>query len=174
MRRAATTSISRQTLARLSPQIGLSAAVAQANTTLAEPRDQSRAPIIGLESYSALLTRSVRPALLVLQAASALLLFLVCVNVGWLFSARARRLQPAFDTMTALGAAPADVVRTHVVSAVFVALVAGPCAVAIAWVLVRFGVTLESGVFSRTAEPAITVHVLAMAFAATVAANLLA
>ena len=47
-------------------------------------------------------------------------------------------------------------------------VVAAPCAVLIAWGLLQFSVTLESGVFSRTAAPAITGEVLTVALVATV------
>ena len=52
------------------------------------------------------------------------------------------------------------------------AAVAAPCAVLIAWGLLQFSLTLESGVFSRTAAPAITGHVTTVAFVVTVLVGL--
>lgn len=126
---------------------------------------------VRIGSYAELLAAPVRPALLVLQAAAGLVLLSVCLNVGWLFAARARRFLPAFAAMRALGAGTGQVVATHLVSALCVAAVAIPGAVLIAWTLLRFVLTLESGVFSGSAEPAITWHVLVVAVLVTVLAT---
>lgn len=159
-------------VARLANDVTLAAAESQANARLSRPGVPAGVRSVRVDSYAGLLTAPVRPSLLVLQATSVLVLLLVCLNAGWLFAARARRLRPVFATLRALGATPAQVLTTHLVSAACVAMVAAPCAVAIAWLLLRFGLTLESGVFSRTAEPAITWHVATVAFLVTVLASL--
>jgi putative ABC transport system permease protein len=158
-------------VARLADGVNRAAAEAQANARLSTADSPRGTTPIRVEIYASILAAPVRPALLVLQVASGLLLLLVCLNVGWLFAARARRLLPVFATMRALGASPAQVLGTHLVSAVCVAAIAVPCAVLIAWMLLRFAMTLETGIFSRTAAPAITWSVISVAFIATVVAG---
>jgi ABC-type antimicrobial peptide transport system permease subunit len=98
-------------------------------------------------------------------------LLLVCLNVGWLFVARTRRLLPAFVTMRALGASPTVVFTAHLVSAACVAIIAVPAAISIAWALLRYGMTVESGVFSRTATPGITAQVMIVSCLLTLLAS---
>lgn len=159
-------------IGRLAPGVTRESAESQANVRLSANAPRTNASRVRVDTYADLLTEHVRPALLVLQAASALVLLLVCLNVGWLYVARARRLLPAFATMRALGASPGQVLTTHAVSAVCVAAIAVPCAVLLAWLFLRFGMTLESGVFSRTAAPAITWRVIAVACLVTVLASI--
>lgn len=157
-------------IGRLSEDVTWAAAQAQAAALISG----SGKPHVGgvrIESYAEILAAPVRPALLVLQAAAGLVLLSVCLNVGWLFAARARRLLPAFAAMRALGAATGQVLATHLISAVCVAAMAIPGAVLIAWTLLRFGLTLESGVFSRSLEPAITWHVLTVTVLVSVLAS---
>ena len=159
-------------LGRLAEGTTIAAAEAQATTRVSEPGAEPAAGLrVGVESHAALVTAPVRSPLLMLQIASGLVMLLVCLNVGWLFRARAKRLGPAFQTMRALGATSAQVVGTHFVSAVCVAVLAAPLAVLAAWVLLRFGLTLESGVFTRTAEPAITWHVIVVTGLVTLLAS---
>jgi putative ABC transport system permease protein len=158
-------------IARLEEGVGRAAAEARANASPSGTGGSTPLGGVRVEAHVDLLSAPVRPALLVLQAASALVLLLVCLNVAWLFAARARRLLPAFGTMRALGATPAQVIASHLVSAVCVAVIAMPCAVAIAWILLEFGMTLESGVFSQTAAPAITWHIATVAVIVTAFAS---
>lgn len=167
MRGDAAVSYSFPALARLAGGVTLATAELLANARLAQPGGSSARHRVRVESHASLLTAPLRPSLLALQAASGLVLLLVCLNVSWLFTARARRLRSTFATMRMLGATSSQVLRTHLVSAVCVAVVAVPCAVLVAWALLQFGLTLESGIFSRTAEPAITAHVTLVAFTVT-------
>ena len=162
-----TYSTSSRAIARLRPGVSAAAAQAQANVRLGLPSDGPGRVRYRVEPHAALLTAPVRPALRVLQAGSGLVLLLVGLNVGWLFAARGRRLRQTFATLRALGATTGQLLVTHLASAVCVAAVGAPWAVLIAWGLLRFGLTLESGVFSRTADPTITGHVAAVAFMVT-------
>ena len=159
------------TIARLAPGITPVSAQAQANVRLPRPGGQPGRATVKVESYPSLQTAPVRPSLIVLQAASGLVLMLVCLNVGWLFSARGRRLRQTLATIRALGATTGQALITHLAPAVCVAVVAAPCAMLIAWGLLQLSLTLESGVFSQTAAPAITWHVTTVAFVTTVLAT---
>jgi putative ABC transport system permease protein len=64
------------------------------------------------------------------------------------------------------------VLTTHLVAAVCVAAIAVPGAVVAAWIFLRFGMTLESGVFSHTAAPAMTWRVMTVACFVTVLASI--
>ena len=157
-----------RTIARLRAGVTPAAAQAEVNVRLALPRDRPGRVRHRVESHASLLTAPVRPALVVLQAGSGLVLLLVSLNVGWLFAARGRRLRQTFATLRALGATTGRVLVTHLASAACMVAVAAPCAVLVAWGLLQFSLTLESGVFSRTAAPAITGHVMTVAFVLTV------
>ena len=158
----------RSTIARLRTGMTPAAAQTQSNVRLSRAGNGAGRVDYKVESHASLLTAPVRPALIVLQAGSGLVLLLVCLNVGWLFAARGRRLRQTFATLRALGATTGQVLITHLASAACMAAVAAPCAVLIAWGLLQFSLTLEGGVFSRTAAPALTWHVTTVAFLVTV------
>ena len=161
-----------RTIARLRAGVTPAAAQAQVNVRLSRPGDPTGRVRNRVESHESLLTAPVRPALIVLQAGSGLVLLLVCLNVGWLFAARGRRLRGVFATLRALGATTGQVLVTHLASAACMTVVAAPCAVLIAWGLLQFSLTLESGVFSRTAAPAVNWHVTTVALVMTVLVGL--
>ena len=162
-----TFSISSRTVARLRAGVAPVAAQTQVNVRLALPGDRPGRVRYRVESHAALLSAPVRPALIALQAGSGLVLLLVCLNVGWLFAARGRRLRPTLATVRALGATTGQVLVTHLASAVCIVAVAAPCAVVIAWGLLELSLGLEGEVFSSTAAPAITAHVAWVAFVVT-------
>ena len=161
-----------RTIARLGAQVTPGAAQIQANVRLSRPGDRPGRMRYRVESHASLLSAPVRPALIALQAGSGLVLLLVCLNVGWLFAARGRRLRETFATLRALGATTGQVLVTHLASAGCMAAVAAPCAVLVGWGLLQLSLALESGVFSRTAAPAITGHVTTVAFALTLLVGL--
>ena len=156
------------TIARLRAGVTPAAARTRAHVRLSRPGDAAGRVDYRVESHVSLLTAPVRPALIVLQAGSGLVLLLVCLNVGWLFAARGRRLRQTLAALRAVGATTGQVLVTHLASAACMVAVAAPCAVVVAWGLLRFTLTLESGIFSRTAAPAISGHVMVVAFGVTV------
>ena len=93
-----------RTIARLRAGVTPAAAQTRANVRLSRPGDRPGRMRYRVESHASLLTAPVRPALIALQAGSGLVLLLVCLNVGWLFAARGRRLRETFATLRALGA----------------------------------------------------------------------
>jgi predicted permease len=157
-----------QVIARLVS--GVTPAMAAARAQGLQSRPGTSLDRLQVASHRSLLIAPVRPALVALQAAAALLLLLVCLNVGWLFVARVRRLRPTLATMRALGASRGLVLTTQGVTAVVVAAAAAPLAVLLAWALLRAGLALESGVFSNIATPAITWHVVLVTGVVTLAA----
>ena len=161
-----------QIFRRLGAQVTPGAAQIQANVRLSRPGDRPGRMRYRVESHASLLSAPVRPALIALQAGSGLVLLLVCLNVGWLFAARGRRLRETLATLRALGATTGQVLVTHLASAGCMAAVAAPCAVLVGWGLLQLSLALESGVFSRTAAPAITGHVTTVAFALTLLVGL--
>jgi predicted permease len=168
------TSVTRSSVARLGRGIDPVAAAARANAILSRSDDSPGRRLVAVESYPSLLRAPLRPSLVALQAASGGVLVLVCLNVGWLFGARARRLHQTFATMRALGARPAQVARTYLAAGLCVAAIAAPCAVLTGGVLLRAARTLDTGVFSRMADPTITWHVSAAAVVVTVLVSLVA
>ena len=80
-----------------------------------------------------LLTRDVRPTLLILLAAAACLLLLVCTNVTNLTLARLLRRDGEIATRAALGATRARIVRQIVTEALVLALIGGALGVAVAF-----------------------------------------
>ena len=116
-----------RTIARLRAGVTPAAAQAQLNVRLSRPGDPTGRVRNRVESHESLLAAPVRPALIVLQAGSGLVLLLVCLNVGWLFAARGRRLRGVFATLRALGATTGQVLVTHLASAACMAAVAAPC-----------------------------------------------
>lgn len=163
-------SIRSRAIARLGAGATVAEAEVQTNVRLSRPGSGRSRARYRVEGHESILRAPVKPALLVLQAGSGLVLLLVCLNVGSLFVVRGRRLRPVFVTLRGLGATTSQVVVTHLASALCVVAVAAPCAVLIGWGLLGYSLSLESGVFSRTAAPAINGHVAMVAFVVTVLA----
>jgi predicted permease len=147
-------------IARLREGVSAEAAQSQAAARVVSRRGVAGAEAVRVEAYTDALAAPLRPSLYVLQGASLALLVLVSLNVGWLFAARAQRLRPAFQTMTSLGATRAQIGLSQIVSAACIAVVAVPGALLTAWVVLGFGLTLESGVLAKADLPAITGHVV--------------
>lgn len=155
LRGAGTVSYPTAAIARL--PAGLTPAVASEQATAI---DAGKGLRVSVSPYQDILLSPLRPALLVLQAASLFVLLLVWLNVGWLFLARVRRMRDTFATMRAMGAGSLAVLSAHMVAAAAVALLSTPLAVLLSWILLRLGLTLESGVFSEIADLAVTRHVV--------------
>jgi predicted permease len=157
-----------QVIARL--VAGVTPAMAADRARALQARPGTSLDRVRVALYRSLLIAPARPALVALQAAAALLLLLVCLNVGWLFVARVRRLRPAFATMGALGASRGLVLGTYGITVAAVAALSAPLAVLLAWTLLPAGLALDGGAFSRIAIPAITWHVVLVAGLVTLGA----
>jgi predicted permease len=114
------------------------------------------------------LVGGVRPALLVLLGASAVLLLIACANVTNLLLARASTRQRELAVRRALGAGRRRIAQQFLVEALVLALAGGALGVLLAVWGVRALVALEPGNLPRLAEIRADWIVLAFAFALSV------
>lgn len=123
---------------------------------------------VRVQNYGATLLETIRPALTILEAAAALLLVLVLLNLAWLFASRARRLAGTFSTLRALGASERSVTSTYVLAGSLVGAIAAPGVVLVASSLLQLADAFESGTISRVADLTLTPRVLAEGLCGTV------
>ncbi len=124
-------------VARLVPNATPSAAGAEVLATMQRQHPDlqlSGADVHGLEEA---IVGRVRPALLVLTAAVALLLLIACVNVGSLLLLRASRRAREIAVRRAIGASTGDVVRQLVVESAMLGIVGGVVGAGVAAALLR-------------------------------------
>ena len=164
----------RSALGRLKPGFTPSTAEAWATTRVQAADGQYGRSRMHAEFYEEIATRSLRPSLLVLQVTSAAVFGLICVNVSWLFMARARRLESGTATMRALGASPFQILTAGAVGPFVVAAITGPCAVLLAWAILRIVVADLDNLFARTSQPAISAGLALVAVGAAFFTALLA
>jgi predicted permease len=164
-RDAVPATVSYGAIARLAPGVTADVAEAQATAQLAFDGTSRR---VRVQSYGDTLLEPIRPALAALEATAASLLALVCLNVAWLFAARARRLTTTFATLRALGATERSVLWTYLLMGALVGLVAAPVVALTAAGLLRVAATLESGTISKVADLALTRGVLIEGLVGTV------
>ena len=99
------------------------------------------------------LVRNVRTALVMLSAAVALVLLLVCINVASLMLARGLARQKEMAVRSALGAGRGRLAREQLVEGLALATIAGPAGVLVAWGLLRGMLSLlPPQVMPRAAE----------------------
>ena len=113
------------------------------------------------------LIRDVKPALLVIIAAVALLLVIACVNVTNLMLARGAQRQGELATRAALGARPSRLIRQLLTESILLALAGGALGLLLARVGVRVLVALAPVDLPRAGN--IRVDTIAYAFAFAIA-----
>jgi putative ABC transport system permease protein len=121
-------------LARLKPGVDLQQAQAELDVVMSrfrdrhpEIRDFPRWNNLRLTPIQEELVRNVRPALLMLQLAVAVVLLIACVNVANLLQARFGSRQREFAMRAALGATKARIVRQLVTESVVLSILGGLC-----------------------------------------------
>jgi len=120
-------------LGRLAPGVG--AAVADEETSAILKGRRAR---VAVRSLHDAMTASARTPLFTLQATSLLLLLVACGNAAWLFACRTRRFSRSLGIMLALGATPRRLIRTLLLEALTIGLVALPTALLLAWSILQY------------------------------------
>jgi putative ABC transport system permease protein len=162
-------------LGRLAP--GVSVAAAQDETAAiaadlehAYPSNAGRGAFV--EPLSDVVFGPVRPALLALLAAVALVLLVACVNVASLLLARGTARAREIAVRTALGAGTARLARQFAVENVVLALAAGALGVGLAFAGLRLLVALAPADIPRLASAGVNLRALAAAVLVSLAVGL--
>jgi putative ABC transport system permease protein len=117
--------------------------------------------------------RNVRPALLVLSGAVALVLLIACANVANLLLARAATRAREIGIRTALGASRGAVVRQLLVESLLLALLGGAGGLLLAWASIQLLAAYGPRNVPRLSEVHINLGVSAFTFALAILSTLL-
>jgi predicted permease len=162
---------------RLAPTATLDAARAEMTRLSADlereyPQDNT-ARGVNLESLDAVVFVPVRPALLALLGAVALVLLVACVNVANLLLAMGAARQREVAVRMALGAASRRLIRQLLTESVALAVVAGTLGVGLAYGALAWLVAQAPADIPRLASTTIDLGVLAVTVGVSVGAGLL-
>lgn len=160
-----------RTYALLRPDVSVQEATAEVNT-LMPARVGQRFPI-ELVSARVEQSRSVRPVLLLFQAAVLFVLFIACANVINLLLARAASRRRELMIRLALGASRLQVARYAMAEALLIGLAGGTLGCLLAFQSVALFRTLPPYVLPRLSEIRVDAVVLALACAVSIAAGIL-
>lgn len=154
-------------VARLAVGGTIEGARAETGTLLRGDRPAERLGVrlVGLQEA---VVGEARPPLLLLLAASGLLLVIACVNVGALVVGEGARREREFVTRLALGAGTWRVVRQHLLEILALALLAGGVGVALAFAGTEALVRLAPAGIPRLDTVSVDVRILGFAVAVSV------
>ena len=164
-------------IARLKP--GVSIQQAQTELALIAKRLEKQYPDTNnnvsalVESMQGQIVGNVRPALLVLTGAVALVLLIACVNVGSLLLARSAGRRREMAVCTALGARRSDIIRQLMTENVLLAAIGGAIGILLAWAAVPAFVRLAGNSLPRSNGVSIDLHVLVFTGTVAVLAGIL-
>lgn len=122
---------------------------------------------VNLVSLQADITRGVKPTLLAIAGAVALVLIVACVNVTNLLLARGVRRRPEFALRIALGAGRRRLVWQLLMESLFLAVMGGVAGMAIAMIGIRALVALSPAGLPRAADIGLNGRVFAFGFSVT-------
>jgi putative ABC transport system permease protein len=166
-----------QAIGRLKPGVTFEQAEADMDTIAraleAEHPDDDKGWRVLAGPLSDLLTRSVRPALLMLLGAVGLVLLVACANVANLFLARGLGRQREFAIRAALGAGRARLVRQLLTESFVLALAAGAIGLALAHWLLRGLLALVPANLPRAADIGLSAPAVACALVLSVVTPML-
>lgn len=156
---------------------GASLRQAQAEVTAHDESKKHHGGILSdhpqLQSIAENLTASLRPALLMLSGAVALVMLIVCANVAGLMVARASEQRAELAVRAALGATHAVLMRQQWIFSVMIALCGGVCGIACAAGLLHLLYALRTPALAGTAEPPLAIPVLVYTILLSVLTGLL-
>lgn len=164
------------TLARLKPGATLEqaqAVLAVENERLSETYPENLGLGARLTLLPELLNSRVRGSLLVLMAASALVLLIACANLANLLLARASQREGELAVRSALGAGRGRLVRMALAEAAVIALVGGAIGVVIATIAVPALLSLAPAIMPTHSQPAMNVQTVLVSLMVTMGTVLL-
>ena len=162
-----------RTIARLPPRVDVKTAMAEVNAlgrafTVRHPAEYGLTDFV-VSTLHDDVTRGVKPALLVILGAVALVLVIACVNVTNLLLARGVQRRAEFALRAALGAGRSRLIRQLLTESLLVAALGGAAGMGVATLGVRALVALSPPSLPRAGAIAVDSTVFAFGFAITTA-----
>ena len=162
---------------RHKPGVSFAAAQADAKAAAAQIARQNPAGhpafTAELDDLREVVTREIRPTLLLLFGAAGLLLLITCANVAGLLVARSVARSRETAVQVALGATPLQLARDYLSEGLVLSLAGAAAGVFLSFALVRVVVTLAANFIPRSDEIRVDGAVLLFALGAACLASLL-